>query len=231
MKKCPVCGVQVKVDNLERHLRNRHPNANVDLDLIITREERRQAQRKAAPARPVVTPRGFRVVLGVAMVLAIILALVLLNPFRSVGPNVGQIAPDFSAPSSSGGTVSLSSYRGTPVLLLFMDVDCSFCQEETRETMRYVYENYSSRVEFLSVSVNFVGAEDTPDRINEFRASYRTPWVYLLDENRRVASTYGVSSTPRAFVVSRDGVILETFRGLTQNGIAVYSAALNRAVG
>ncbi len=231
MKQCPVCGVRVKVENLERHLRNRHPNADVDLDEVVTREERRQVQRKAAPARPVVTPRGIRVILGVTVVLALILALVLLNPFRSVGPNVGQIAPDFSAPSSSGGTVSLSSFRGTPVLLMFMDVDCSFCQRETQETLRYVYENYSSRAEFLSVSVNFVGAEDTPDRINAFRVSYSTPWVYLLDENRRVASTYGVSSTPSAFVIGREGVILQTLRGLTPNGIAVYSAALNRAVG
>ena len=31
-KKCPVCGVSVKLENLERHLRNQHPRADVDLE-------------------------------------------------------------------------------------------------------------------------------------------------------------------------------------------------------
>jgi cytochrome oxidase Cu insertion factor (SCO1/SenC/PrrC family) len=36
------------------------------------------------------------------------------------GPiKVGATAPDFSAPAASGGKVSLSDYRGSPVLLYF----------------------------------------------------------------------------------------------------------------
>ena len=36
------------------------------------------------------------------------------------GPvKIGATAPDFSLPSTSGGEVSLSDYRGSPVLLYF----------------------------------------------------------------------------------------------------------------
>jgi cytochrome oxidase Cu insertion factor (SCO1/SenC/PrrC family) len=32
---------------------------------------------------------------------------------------VGDVAPDFTLPAASGGEVSLSDYRGSPVLLYF----------------------------------------------------------------------------------------------------------------
>ena len=42
------------------------------------------------------------------------------NPPQAAIPAVGDLAPEFSLPSVSGGTVSVSDYRGTrDVLLLF----------------------------------------------------------------------------------------------------------------
>ena len=38
---------------------------------------------------------------------------------------VGDPAPDFTLPSSGGGTVTLSSYRGNPVVLAFYTADDS----------------------------------------------------------------------------------------------------------
>jgi len=38
---------------------------------------------------------------------------------RAVGPQLGKVAPDFSLPALDGGTVSLASLRGRPVVLNF----------------------------------------------------------------------------------------------------------------
>ena len=47
--KCPVCGVSVKLENLERHVRTQHPRADVDLTQTLTPEQRREldAQKRA----------------------------------------------------------------------------------------------------------------------------------------------------------------------------------------
>ncbi len=37
--------------------------------------------------------------------------------FRSEGPRVGTLAPDFTLPSIDGGELNLESLRGTPVVL------------------------------------------------------------------------------------------------------------------
>ena len=229
MKKCPVCGVSVKVENLERHVRNQHPHETVDLDGVLTPAEQRVARRKSA-TRPAVTARGIVVISAVLFVVALLFAVAVLNPFRGTGPGVGQYAPEFTVPSSSGGVVTLSTYRGTPVLLEFMDVDCGACEREASNVLRYVYENYSASVEFLSVSVDFVGQADTLERIDAFRTSHGTPWTYAHDRDRVAREAYGVSATPMAFFLDRNGIIVHSIRGSAPGGIDAYAEWLDKAI-
>jgi peroxiredoxin len=227
VKKCPACGVPVKVENLERHVRNQHPNESVDLETILTSEERRAAHGTSA-VRPAVTTRGLAVIVVVVLVVALLFAIVVLNPFRGTGPGVGQFAPGFTLTASNGGEVTLSDYRGKPVLVEFMDVDCEYCVREAQDVLRLVYETYGSSVEFLSVSVDFVGQPDTMDRLNGFRTTYGTPWTYVLDAQGEVRGAYGVYSTPTTFFLDRDGVVAHMIRGAAPGGIDTYAQQLDR---
>src|SRR3972149_4724491 len=101
MKKCPVCGASVKLENFERHVKNQHPRDNVDLYSAITKEERREVTQVEARRRQKVTPGGFRIVLIVAAIVAIILAVAIINPFR-YGPGIGQTGPDFRLTTTEG---------------------------------------------------------------------------------------------------------------------------------
>ena len=44
-------------------------------------------------------------------------------PARAEAVEVGQKAPDFNLPATSGGNVSLSQFRGQPVLIEFYGAD------------------------------------------------------------------------------------------------------------
>jgi peroxiredoxin Q/BCP len=44
-------------------------------------------------------------------------------PASSEAVEVGQKAPDFSLPSTTGGNISLSQFRGQPVLIEFYGAD------------------------------------------------------------------------------------------------------------
>jgi peroxiredoxin len=62
-----------------------------------------------------------RAFLGVSV--ALVSALSAGVPARAEAVDVGQKAPDFSLPSTAGGKVSLSQFRGQPVLIEFYGAD------------------------------------------------------------------------------------------------------------
>lgn len=228
-KKCPVCGVPVKVENLERHLRNQHPRDRVEAKEVLTAEERRTAEKSKAAARPALTSAGKRNIVILAIVVAAVLIAAIYLGLGHGGTNPGQTAPDFTLTSTTGTPVKLSSLRGSPVLLEFMDVDCLWCQREAG-TLSALYANYSGRgVKFLSVDMNSDGAQDTADRITAFKTQYSTPWTYVMDPNQAVANTYGVTATPTMFLLDRSGVVVQKYIGATD--YATLAAALNSVIG
>ncbi|MEK6851064.1 MAG: TlpA disulfide reductase family protein, partial [Candidatus Thermoplasmatota archaeon] len=154
-----------------------------------------------------------------------------INPFK-YGPGIGQTAPDFRHTSTDGATVQLTEMLSfdQPVLLEFMDVDCEYCQQEAGNVLRYLYQNYSNRVRFLSLDANFVGSPDTPDRIAAFKTTYGTPWPYALDDSGGTTRTYGVNSTPTTFIIDRNGVIVDKVVGAAPGGYGTYRDALDRAL-
>lgn len=227
MKKCPVCGVSVKVENLQRHVHDQHPRAGIDLDTILTEKEVREIRRPATSASPTMTRRGKIIAVVVALVLVGLVAAVIYNASQNVGLQAGQVAPDFTEPTSDGGSVHLYALRGQPVLLEFMDVDCPHCINEARDVLRYLYQNYSSRTTFLSVDVNLVPPTDTVAGINAFRTTYGTPWTYALYDPL-VVQAYAVSGTPTMYVLDPRGVIVAAYFGET--GYTTLAAALDRAL-
>jgi len=205
-RKCPVCQTSVKIENLERHVREQHPRAQVNLEALLTVEEREAARRTRAATRPTITRKGAGIITGIAIALAVALLLAILNPFGNVGPGIGQLAPDFTVRTTSGTTITLASYRGFPVLLEFMDVDCPACDAEA-PTLVALYANYSGSVRFLSIDVNFIGSEDTDAKIANWAAGHGATWPYALDSTARIARSYGVTATPTTYLVDSSGVV------------------------
>ena len=201
------------MENLERHVKDQHPKANVKLDKLLTATERQKAKTAKAPARPAMTRRGRRIVIVAGAVIAILIAVIVLYPRANVGLSVGQNAPDFTLVSTGGQTVRLSdvlALRNHPVLIEFMDVDCEFCVEQA-PILASLYANYAGRVTFYSIDVNFKGSEDTKDRIDAFKATHQSSWDYLNAAgstfDQGVVNAYQVTGTPTTFVLNRTGFV------------------------
>jgi len=230
MKKCPVCGVSVKTENLQRHVRNQHPKEQVDLSETLTEEDRQAIKEQKSAGRSGLTQGGRRLLVIVGLVIAaVIVAAIGVQYLARPTVNPGSAAPNFTLPSTDGVTITLSAWRGSPVLIEFMDVDCPYCQQEA-PTLSVLYQNYSARgVQFVSIDINFDGAADTPTRIYDFKTTYNTPWAYCLDSLSGVAAKYGVSSTPTSFVINKDGTVNVKLVGLQP--IGNFVSALNSALG
>ena len=109
-------------------------------------------------------------------------------------PTVGQHAPDFTLPSTSGEKVTLSSLRGKPVLLAFFPLAFSgTCTAELCE-MRDDHDEFARRgVTVLPISV------DHTYSLKEYKAKYSMQVEMLSDFQRDVSRLYGVMLEERFY--------------------------------
>jgi len=109
-------------------------------------------------------------------------------------PAVGEPAPDFTLPSTSGDKVSLSALRGRPVLLAFFPLAFSgTCTAELCE-MRDHHDQFLGRgVTILPISV------DHTYSLKEYKAKYNMQVDLLSDFRRDVSRLYGVMLEDRFY--------------------------------
>lgn len=126
----------------------------------------------------------------------------------TTAPAVGQVAPDFTLPSTANDKVTLSALRGKPVLLAFFPLAFSgTCTAELCE-MRDDHDKFSDRgVTVLPISV------DHTYSLKEYKAKHGMKVELLSDFKRDVSRLYGVLledrfyATRAYFLIDRDGVI------------------------
>jgi peroxiredoxin len=122
---------------------------------------------------------------------------------------VGALAPDFSLASTSGQTVTLSSFAGkSPVLLAFFPLAfTSVCTSELCAFGEDFDAFSATTVEILPISVDAVPS------LKEFKTKYDMKVELLSDFKREASAAYGVlradtNFANRAYVlIDASGVI------------------------
>jgi thioredoxin-dependent peroxiredoxin len=99
----------------------------------------------------------------------------------------GDAAPDFSAPTSGGGRLSLAELRGKHVVLYFYPKDDTpGCTKEACG-IRDAYAEFERRgVVVLGVSTDSAASHD------KFVKKFKLPFRLLADETREIVTAYGV---------------------------------------
>jgi peroxiredoxin len=125
------------------------------------------------------------------------------------GLSRGTIAPSFKLPLLTGGEITLESYRGRRLLLVFSDPHCPPCRElmpgldalhkrtPDIEVMVISRGNIEDvRAEFSSRPVSFPVAMQKRWEISRRYAMFATPIAYLIDESGLTASDVVTGSVP-----------------------------------
>lgn len=123
----------------------------------------------------------------------------------------GQLFPSFQLKDFDGRELTLETFRGKVVLVDFWATWCPPCIKEF-PGMHALYEKFKAGgFEILSLSI-----DSKSELVAEFRSGkWPMPWYHaLLAEGRShpLATALNVSTIPRAFLVGRDGRILECKR-------------------
>jgi len=226
-KKCPVCGVPVKIENLGTHVKKQHPRENIDPRSLLTKEETTKVKAAKVTSKPKFDVKRTWPLAVLAIIIVVVVFIALQKPTASsTGINVGDTAPEISTTTTDGNLIKLSDLRGKPTVLEFMDVDCGYCQNEAF-VLAQVYYDRVSVANFLSIDVNFVGGSDNNAKINQFKQDHQTWWPYALDSDGSITKLYGVEATPRAYILDKDGVVRYVYEGEVLGGKATYEAAID----
>jgi len=128
--------------------------------------------------------------------------------------SVGDLAPDFNLPATGGTSVSLSSFRGQPVVLVFYPGDDTpVCTKQLNS-----YNNELSAFEGVGAQVLAVSAQDIASH-EQFSSKHGFAFPLLADTDKAVASLYGTVgplgfSRRSVFVINAAGAITYAHRAI-----------------
>jgi peroxiredoxin len=138
---------------------------------------------------------------------------------------VSHLAPEFSASTLDGQTVSLKDFRGhKKVVLSFWASWCGPCRLEMPGLIEFYKHNHndSSDFELLAISI-----DEDPKNAADFASAQKLNFPVLLDPKQKIAQSYQVNGIPTMLVVDKDGKITYGHIGYDMS----MSYYLNRELG
>lgn len=146
--------------------------------------------------------------------------------------SIGDIAPDFMLPATGGRSVSLSDFRGQPVVIVFYPGDDTpVCTKQLCS-----YNNELAQFADVGAQVLAISAQDLESH-ERFAAKHQFTFPLLSDTDKSVAGKYGTLGPlgfPRrsVFVVDAHGVVRyahKAIAGLTFRSVDELVSAVKAA--
>lgn len=124
-----------------------------------------------------------------------------------------QPAPAFSLPSSGGGMVNLSDFKGKYVVLEWWNNGCPIVKRHYQaEGMQKLQKTMKEKgVIWLSICSSAPGTQGYvkgEEGLKIMKDNKGVPHSVLLDPNGEVGKKYDAKTTPHMFLISPEGVIL-----------------------
>ncbi len=117
-------------------------------------------------------------------------------------PAVGAAAPDFTATTVDGTSISLAGLRGHPVWLTFGASWCQACQAE----MPDIEAAYEKAAPSGAVVVQVFISEDAAT-VKEYGERIGLTYPKVADPDTTIAAAYRVNAIPAQFFIDSQGVI------------------------
>ena len=119
---------------------------------------------------------------------------------------IGQPAPDFTLPDQSGRELTLSQWRGSPVVLYF------YPKDDTPGCTKEACAFRDAFGEYLAQGAKILGVSpDGVDSHARFARKFTLPFTLLADPDRTVCQAYGVWKEKTLYGRKSVGVIRSTF--------------------
>ena len=155
--------------------------------------------------------------LGIAAPIVLLLGYGLTRDPRFIAsPLPGRAAPEFALPSlEAGDSITLSSLRGSVVVVNFWASWCIPCRDEHPILLEASRAYQPKGVKFIGIAYN-----DKPDDSRRWLQELGKDYPSLIDQGARTAIDYGISGVPETFILDKQGVVaFKKFGPITANEI------------
>ncbi len=124
-----------------------------------------------------------------------------IQPPSPRGIPLGARSPAFTLPRVGGGEVSLSDFRGTRILLAFIQPGCGPCKNLLPHLNALALNTEETRAQVVLVSA---GEREVNERLHE---EYEIVPPIGLQRGGEVSQSYNVTGTPFVYVIDESGLI------------------------
>ncbi len=220
MRECPVCGIHVKTENLESHLKRVHPRVKVDVSLTADDKTaikiaRKEERKRMAPFEE--RERKKWILAGIIVSVLIVTLVILLSSFGPIGSGCaleGEDAIYFRRGDVEGNEIDLNDLieQKELTVLEFFYTECGACQAMI-PTMHDLHEHYYLEgVKFVAISSS---SQDSVQKVRDFRgaAGSESNMTYIWDSSFSISGDYCVEYTPTYVIIDENGIIVKYFFG------------------
>ncbi|GAQ78506.1 peroxiredoxin [Klebsormidium nitens] len=124
--------------------------------------------------------------------------------------SIGDEAPSFSLADQNGRTVSLSKFKGKPVVLYF------YPKDDTPGCTKQACSFRDSYADFKKAGAEVVGiSADSPESHKAFAEKYDLPFTLLSDEDNSVRQAFGIKGDFFGALPGRETYVLDK-KGVVQ---------------
>jgi cytochrome c biogenesis protein CcmG/thiol:disulfide interchange protein DsbE len=128
------------------------------------------------------------------------------NQANTNDPLIGHSAPNFTLDALNvrpNMPVTLSSYKGRPVVLNVWNSTCVPCRDEA-----HLLQTFWKKVQPQGVVMVGIDFQDLKGDGLNFLKKYGITYQNVLDVSGSTAISYGVTATPETLFINRQGVIV-----------------------
>lgn len=111
-------------------------------------------------------------------------------------------AADFTLKDLKGNNVTLSSFKGKKVLLIFGATWCPYCVAEVPELSAFYDKHQDKDVKLISVDI-----QESIAKVTAFVGKHKIKYTVVLDADGKVAGKYEVYGIPTIMLIDENGII------------------------
>ena len=140
---------------------------------------------------------------------------------------LGSQMPAFTLESSVYGNVTPADLKGKVVLVNLFATWCPPCQKELAEVKDILWPKYKDNKNFKML---VIGREHTDEQLTKYNERKKFTFPLYPDPKREVFSKFAEKSIPRAYLFGKDGKLIYSSIGYTEEEFQHLLKAIENAL-
>ena len=129
---------------------------------------------------------------------------------------IGDIAPDFTVQMLDGRSLKLSEMKGKVVLINFWATWCGPCMIEFKEIPEKILKRFEKKADFAFIPVSRGETKEiVKAKMNQLKSD-GIDFPVGLDPDKVIYSKYATLYIPRNYLIDRDGKVVYTSIGYSE---------------